>query len=374
MKKLVLGALALAALLPLTASAQDARVDRLTLANKFDLDGVAAAADYIMAATALVDNGTTVGGVNYTLAALPDVCRLIDTTIVDTNLTAGTLTVTGTGCFDEAKSCSFAFTAGDDTGVKTLTCTDGKGAYLKSVDAITTNTMTGESDETASVGFTSNSVNGWPMLGTLMGPDPIGQYRVNPHGEFAVPLKVTTSGALSTTVAGVNGSDDALARVSVGDLLILNIGGVRYERRVHAKASADSITVNAAVNIPAAGVTYRFRKLYYSSNPADLMAVPVHAYKRAMFVWSVDANANTGGIVTLLQCTEDGPEYPSARWTTLTQTTSTVASGATQADTYETIDLVQLPFAYCRFGFKFGTGDDADAAAEDINLSVTLVK
>ena len=374
MKKLILWALALAALLPVYASAQDARIDRLTLLNRFDLDGLAADDDRIMAATALVDNGTSVGGVNYTLAALPDACRLIDTTIVDTNLTAGTLTVTGTGCMDEAKSCSFAFTAGDDTGIKSLTCTDGHLAYLKTVTAITTNTMTGESDETATVGFTSNSVNGWGMYGVLTGPDPIGQYRVDPFSTYPVPLKITTSGSLSTTVTGVNGSDDAFARVEAGDLLILEISGTRYERRVHAKASVDSITVNAAVNIPATGVTYRFKKLYYSTNPADLMVIPVSGYKTAMFTWSVDANVSTGGIVTLLQCTEDGPEFPSARWTTLTQTVSTVASGATQVDTPESIDLTLLPYAYCRFGFSFGTGDDADGAAEDLNLSVVLVK
>jgi hypothetical protein len=372
MKRLVLGALALAALLPVYATAQDTRVDRLTLANRFDLDGVVAAPAHIMAATAITDNGSTAAA--YVLAALPDTCRLVDITVVDTNMTAGTLTVVGTGCFDEAKSCSFTFTAADDTGVKSLTCSDGRAAYLKTVSVISNGVMTGESDETVSVGFTSDSVNGWAMLGALAGPLASGAYQVNPHGSYAVPLKVTTSGSLSTTVTGVNGSDDAFARVSAGDLLELNVGGVRYERLVSAKASADSITVNQAINIPAAGVTYHFKKLFYSPNPADILAVPVSGYKSALFTWSVDANENTGGIVTLLQCTNDGPEFPAAHWTTITQTTATVASGATQADTPEAINLVTHPYAFCRFGLSFGDGDNADAAAEDINLSVALAK
>lgn len=375
MKRLILGALALAALIPLAASSQELRVERLTLASAFDLDGEAADADQVIAATALVDNGTSVADANWTILAQPDSCRLVNLTIVDTDLTVGTITVAGTGCLGEAKSCSFAFTAGDDTGTKTLTCTDGLGAYLSNVATVTTGTMTGESDETFALGYAGvNSVNGWPMFGAVVGPDSAGQYRVDPFGGYAVPLKITTSGASSTTVTGVNGSDDAFARVAAGDLLILEVGGRRFERKITAKASADSITVNAAINIPAAGVNYRFKKAYFSTNPADQMVVPVHGFKSLMFTWSVDANANTGGIVTLLQCTEDGPEYPAARWTTLTQTTSTVASGATQGDTYEAIDLVALPYAYCRFGFSFGTGDDADAAAEDLNLTAVLVK
>ena len=53
---------------------------------------------------------------------------------------------------------------------------------------------------------------------------------------------------------------------------------------------------------------------------------------------------------------------------------TTVASAATQTPTSESIDLTLLPYSYCRFGVYFGTGDDADAAAEDINASVTLMK
>jgi hypothetical protein len=376
MKKLVLGALALAALLPALGHTQDVRIDRLILASAWDMDGEAADADQVITATALVDNGTSVADANWTILAQPDTCRLVNLTIVDTNLNSGTITVTGTGCLGEAKSCAFAFTAGDDTGVKTLTCTDGQGAYLSNVATVTTGTMTGESDETFALGYAGvNSVNGWPMYGKLVGPNAAGEFRVDPFGRFDVPLLITTSGSLSTTVTDVNGADDAFARVSAGDLLIVRVNGIEFQRKITAKASADSITINSpGLNIPATGVTYQFKKFYFSTNPADQMIVPVSGYKYATFLWSVDANADTGGIVTLLECTMETPDFPTAGWATIAQTTSTVNSGATQAETYESIDLGLRPWSYCRFGFKFGTGDDADAADEDINLSVVLVK
>lgn len=366
----VLGAVALIALLPSGSQAQDLKVERLTLASAFDLDGEAADDDQVVAGPDVLTDSATL-----TIDAQPDSCRLVDITIVDgdSSLSAGALTVVGTDCLGYAKSCSFTF-AGGGSGVKTLTCTDGEGAYLSAVSSVTTGVLTGEGgSDTVEVGYTSNSVNGWPMYGILTGPEADGISRVNPFGAFAVPLKVTTSGSLSTTVAGVNGADDALARVSAGDLLIVNVGGSRFERKITAKASADSVTVNSAITIPSDGVTYSFKKAYFSTNPADQMVVQTHGFKTLMFTWSVDANANTGGIVTLLECTEGGPE-PTSRWTTLTQTTSTVASAATKDDTYESIDLTLLPYAYCRFGFSFGTGDDTDTNPEDINLTAVLVK
>ena len=38
------------------------------------------------------------------------------------------------------------------------------------------------------------------------------------------------------------------------------------------------------------------------------------------------------------------------------------------------IGAAPVPYAYCRMGFRFGTGDDGDGADEDINLSVVLLK
>lgn len=362
-------------IVPVPSTAAPTTTAHITLMSGFDLDGEAADADQVIAATALVDNGTSVADANWTIIAQPDVCRKLDLTIVDTNLTAGSITVTGLGCLGEARTCSFAFTAGDDTGTKTLTCTDGEGAYFATVSTVTTGAMTGESDETFALGYAgTNSANGWALWGTLLPVGVSGENGVDPFAATYVSTLITTTNALSTTVTGTGAFTD----VAVGDLLLIpevNSQGntVTYERVVTARASADSITVNSAILIPTAGVSFYYKKFYFSTNPADHMYVDVSGWSSAAFIWSVDANADTGGVVTSLQCsTGDNPEFPTGRWVEVD--TTTVATGSTQTDTTNAIDLSLAPFKYCRFGLKFGTGDDADAANEDINAEVVLRK
>jgi len=369
MKRLTLFALLLA--VPALAQAP-AQIQRATLMSAFDLDGEGADVDQVIEAVAIIDDGS-VTGTDYTIAAQPDVCRLLDLTIVDTDLSAGTLTVTGTGCLGEAKSCAFAFTAGDDTGVQTLTCTDGEGAYIATVTEVETGTMTGESDETFALGYSTGVGEGWQMWGRKNAADPLGRLSVNPFGHFDERKKISTSGSLSTTVAAVDTDEDPFALVSAGDLLIVQIDGVSYERKVTARASADSITVSdPGLNIPAAGVTFRWKKAYFSSNPDHLLAVPVNGQRTVTFDWSVDANANTGGVVTSFDCTAERLEFPTDRWVEVD--TTTVASTSTQANTTESLNLELTLYTYCRFGLEFGTGDDADSADEDINVAVSVMR
>ena len=373
MKKLILGALALAALIPAHAAAQE-QLKNATLAYAWDLDGEAADADQVIVATAIVDSGTSVADANWTIVAQPDVCRLLNLTVVDTNMTAGVLTVEGYGCLQEPKTCNFTFTAGDDTGVKTLSCVGGEDAYFKTVSTVTTGVMTGESDETFALGYAGvNSVNGWPMYGKVKASGPNGEEGVDPFDSYKVNKLITTAGLSGTTIAGVNGADDPFALVTAGDLLLITVNGRQYERKVVTWGSADAVVVNQSINIPATGVTFAYKKFFFSTNPRDEMFIPVATYDTMLINWSVDANANTGGVITLLQCTDaPQPDFPTTPWVEVD--TTTVASGATQSATTESVNLSLLPYTYCRMGFRFGTGDDADAAAEDINLSVVLSK
>jgi len=114
------------ALLGLFAFPALAETKHYTVMSAFDLDGEAADPDQVVTAA----NGVIVDSTPaYVITAQPDVCRLLDLTISDTDMTAGTITVTGTGCLGEARVCTFtAWTAGDDDGVKSLVCTDGQGA------------------------------------------------------------------------------------------------------------------------------------------------------------------------------------------------------------------------------------------------------
>ncbi len=364
--------------------AQDA-VTRFTLMSAFDLDGEGVDVDQVIAATAIVDSGTSVADANWTILAQPDVCRLLDLTVVDTDMTAGTITVVGTDCLGYAKSCGFTFTAGDDTGVKTLTCTDSQGAYFASVTTVTTGVMTGESDETFALGYSTGTANGWAVYGTLTTPGPSGEHGVNPLGSYPVQRLITTSAACSNTVTGVSGAADAFESVAAGDLLLFTVRdayghSASYERKVTARASADSITVGGdCVIIPAAGVNFSFKKFFYSRNPKDRLWIPVSGYSAVAVGWSIDANADTGGVINSFQCLDsEGADAPENHWIEIA--TTTTASGGTQLPTYGTainpyiVDLTKAPFSFCRFGLKFGTTDDADAAAEDINASVSLRK
>jgi hypothetical protein len=380
MKRLTLVALGL--LIASPALAQQT-ITRTTLLSAYDLDGEAADVDQVVAATAIVDDGTSAGDTpDYTIIANPDVCRLLDLTIVDTNLNSGTLTVTGTGCLGEARTCSFAFTAGDDTGVKTLTCTDGQGAYFKTVTLVTTGTMVGESDETFALGYSTNSANGWAMYGKLKPTGPSGERGVDPFGSYEVNKLITTSGSCSTTVAGVSAADDVYQNVSAGDLLLFTVrddyGQVaNYERKLVTRSSADSGVIGGScVTIPAAGVTFRYKKQFFSTNPYDQVWIPVAGYSAVAFNYSVDSNTDTGGVIATLECLDsNGPDFPTGEWvqinTTTTATTSTLSPTATALGP---VLLSRTPFSYCRVALKFGTGDDDDTGVEDINLSVLLEK
>jgi hypothetical protein len=366
MKRATLWAFAAAvALLPTLALAQQAE-PRYTAMSGYDLDGEAADADQIVTVVALTDNLVGV------IAAQPDTCRLVDATLVDadSSLTGGALTVVGTDCLNLPKSCSYTF-VGDGSAIVSLTCTDGESAYFKTVTSVGTGALTGEGGaDTITVGYTSNSAIGWPMYGRLAPTGPSGEHGVDPYGSYPVSRLITTSAALSTTVTGVVAADDPFDLVSVGDLLVFSVSGTLYERRVTAKASADSITVNQAVNIPAAGVTFSYRKLYFSTNPADRMAYPVGGYQSIAFDWAVDyTSSTTAGLILRIECAPYTPEYNAARWTKISEI-RLAGSAPTQADSRQIVSTEG--YGYCRFGAYYATGDDIDGSAEDINLTVTL--
>lgn len=349
-----------------------------TLLSAFDLDGEAADADQIVTAA----NGDLTDTKTFTVTASPDMCRLVDMTVTDANssIEAGVVTIVGTDCADRATTCTFDFSvvATRGTGIKTLTGTQaGGGCYLKTVTSVKTGALTGEGGagvDLMTLGYTSNSANGWGTFGKRLTDGIMGEVKVDPFGFYNDGLPVTTAGVLTTTVTGVS-SNNAFTNVAVGDLVtFVTQAGDSYQRRITARASANSVTVNAAVKLPPTGTQLLYQHLYYSSNPYDQIGwIDVSGWDAADFTWSVDANANTGGVVSLLECSAGiSPDSPTGRWVSVA--TTTVASASTQVDLMEAIDTSKASFRYCRFGLKFGTGDDADAAAEDINVEVALRK
>jgi hypothetical protein len=364
MKRSTLWALALAmALLSPAAIADEVRA---TLAVAFDLDAEAADADQVVEAVAMEDDKD-----DYTIAAQPDSCRLLDITVVDTDLSVGTLTVTGTDCLGEALEAAFAFTAGDDTGVQTLTVTSGSasGAYFKTVTGVETDTMTGESDETFTLGYTTVPSNGWHVYGKRRPDGPLGERSVDVFDSYSENKRITTSGSSSTTVTSVS-TDGPFTYVAVGDLLMIPVSGRVYERIVTARASANSITINSAINIPATGTAFGYKKAFFSTDPGDNLFIPVGSLDAGSFVWSVNANANTGGVVSSVECAIE----TAAGWSPIVEIdTDTVASGST-GNVVSSQDFRLTPYTHCRFGLSFGTNDDADAADEDIDVAFVATR
>lgn len=385
MKRLPELALALALMLSVSGDVQAQTTypqKRATLAHAWDLDGEAADDDQVVAAATLADSTT------FTIAAQPDSCRLIDMTVVDANssIEAGTVTVAGTDCLGYARACAFDFgvVATRGSGVKAIPVSSGppgSGCYMTAITSVVSSALTGEGGvgDTIKVGYTSNSATAWGLYGTLLPVGPGGEHGVDPFGQVELELPITTSGVSTTTVTA-KGSNGAFTNVVAGDLLTFTLGETAYERRVTARASANSITVHQAVTIPTAGTRFAYRRFYYSTDPTDEMVVSVKGGKTALFTWAVDANANTGGVQMVLQCARKGPDWPTATWVTLCPTagtdcsgvTQSVASAATKTGAAESIDLTLLPFTHCRIGWKFGTGDDTDTANESISYAVTL--
>lgn len=347
------------------------------LAYLWDMDGEAADDDQIVASADLADSTT------FTLAAQPDTCRLVDMTITDANssITAGTVTVTGVDClgYTRVGVFSFAVVATRGSGVKTIPVTvgpTGSSLYLSSVVSVVSSALTGEEGggtDLIKVGYTSNSVYGWPMYGaakTTAG----GRHRVDPFDSFLVSLPVKSAAVGSNTLQCVVTSCGAFTDVSVGDILLFMVDGINYERTVTARASAHSITINGVgVTTTAQGIQFRFKKKYFSTDPFDEMYILLDDWGKLQYNFYVTANANTGGVVTLLECMpRKEASFPTGTWHQYD--TQTIATGTTLASTIINIDAEVLQLHACRFGFKFGTGDDADAADESITLSYVVRK
>jgi hypothetical protein len=377
MRKLIAALVAAALWLPsaLLAQGTTTPVARFAiLASNFDLDGEAADADQVVASATLADS------TSYTIAANPDVCRLVDVTITDADasITAGVLTVVGTDCWDAPLTASFTFAAGG-SGVKTLTVVanaDGtvnvsSGAYFKTIATVSNGLLTGEGvGDALTVGYTSNSVPGYPMYGRYEST-PSGRRRVDPFGSYSVNCLVK-SGATSVDVIAVSASTTAcFQNVAVGDMVIFNVNGEVIQRKVATRTDADTITVNSKVAIPAAGVNFAYKKFFFSTDPIDGW-FPVAGWDTVSFAFEVDANADTGGVISNVECATFLTSDPPGSEVEVAVDTATVATGATGEDV-TTVDLRLTPhYTHCRVGVKFGTGDDTDTANEDIDLVIGL--
>ncbi len=184
--------------------------------------------------------------------------------------------------------------------------------------------------------------------------------------------KITTSGS-STTVTSL-ASNGAFTELLVGDLILIEVPSEatttpdaqpsQYLRWITARASADSITVNSAVTIPAAGVGFTWWKLsagtsassgWFPMNPNQIIVVSVDQMDATSIDYKVECRFKFWDYVSN-PIIIAGP-------TNLTAATDTPDRVAIEgADRYD----------QCRVGFKINTDDGADTTTHAEKITVIV--
>lgn len=368
--------LALAALTMLVAPAiAQVNVQRVPLAIAWDLDGLGLDVDYNVLATTVADSKD-----DYVISAgINEVCRINNLTLTDadSSITAGVFTITGTDCWGDALVCTYTADA-SGSGTKTLVKSSGTAntCAFKTITDVANGVLTGETavDDKISVGYPAVSGYVYPIYG-IRQIDNQGHRFVNPFRAAEGTDDVTVNGTALASYKAADGG--AFQNLAIGDLVYLTTGGKTFERRLVAVASDDSATMDVALPSDVAPATtaqveMQYKKRFLLREDQDAW-VPVGGSEGAYIVYDVDANANTGGVISSIEGAIQNSFTSDAFDPIIQVDTDTVATGATGTNT-TSIDLRLAPFTHVRAGVQFGTGDDADAANEDINLILMISK
>lgn len=202
-------------------------------------------------------------------------------------------------------------------------------------------------------------------------------------GPFDPPIpgngRLTTVGS-STTVTGVTDSADSFGPVSVGDVLyIATAPQTNVIRYVTARASADSITVNSAISLAAAGSAFSWMKVTCGTGASNGW-INMSAYAGKKLSLEITQMVATGGVDFKFECRDNTAVstvhqvYPGE--TDACGTNATLSSGICNVATATTgtWDLVFSPeeqWDACRVGVLIHTADDGDdltTNAEIINI------
>jgi len=328
------------------SSAQVGPTRNLTLAAELDLDGLPTSLAVIVVAADVADS------TSYAIATQPDSPRkLVGKTVGDNSCIA---TLVGTAADGTALSSTLTWTAA------TATITPSPNSNFATVTSFITGVCTGEAGgETIQLGTVAPATQYALARGTTYLLDSQGTKRFAPWKPMEQTLKVKTTGS-STTVVSNTASSGALGPVSVGSILSFDVKGDQLERVVTAKASADSITVDAAINL-AAGYGYWFRNQYFGPDTEDGW-INVGAYEAAAF--TVELLALTGAanssIVTSAECRLAGAS------STPVQVGTAIVLTLVPTNVVHNVDLRLVPYSECRVGL--GWDADGDEATDTTTL------
>lgn len=175
--------------------------------------------------------------------------------------------------------------------------------------------------------------------------------------------KITTSGAASTTVTGVD-TNAAFSAVLPGDIIQINVPKstttsaletVQYLRRVATKTDSSTITVDSAVTIPAAGVGFTWWKATDTAAATSLTTGAgwwpfPKTGEGTTVVIDFNTVSLTGGIDYKLECRHKFWDKALAPVIMAGPTNVTTAGVAR-------IDIYGESYDECRTCFKVGTSD-----------------
>lgn len=182
---------------------------------------------------------------------------------------------------------------------------------------------------------------------------------------------VTTSGA-STTVSAVSTSTtDPFATVAVGDMIQFigaDVPGVTNPRfsEVTARASADSITVDTAVTLPAAGVNFRYWARACGTAATDGWFPIGQNVVSTIGVQVTQMNVTAGGITYQVECRQN---ETFAVGGIIDTGNITVASTVANNPHFTHIEA---KFSSCRVGLLLGTDDGGDTGANAERVYIFL--
>jgi hypothetical protein len=184
--------------------------------------------------------------------------------------------------------------------------------------------------------------------------------------------KIVTSGS-STTVAGLAGVLSPFTDVAAGDELRIvippnvvanTLGETVQYRSVTARASADSITVNAAIDLGTAGVSFEYRTLTCGT-AATSGRIGVAGFQDAnfQFEWTTK---NATSLDWKVECQVAGSN---TGWIVVVPTSGT-SINLTAVDAYSARVFNVNSYDYCRLGTQINT----DTGVNTVNATVRLTR
>jgi hypothetical protein len=173
-------------------------------------------------------------------------------------------------------------------------------------------------------------------------------YCVTVEGRGPDGQRITTSGS-STTVTAVTGSPFAL--LGVGDDLVVNNSGTSERRRITAKASDASVTVNSAVDWSngAAGFPFNFKNITCGTTDEDGWVSATNLTEKEVKVL-IETEASSGGVDFSIECRGTGEDDEPAQLVAFNKTGVTSPTFAEVVPIPERCDAI-------RVGMKWGTAD-----------------